>query len=52
MPLGNPNAPKMLPTRIGQFLARLSVHEFLAVVAQELKSLPALVGIKDDGLGV
>src|SRR5438093_13153360 len=48
LPLGNPNAPKMLPTRIGPFLARLAVHELLAVVAQELKLLAAFVGIKDD----
>ena len=52
LPLGNPNAPKMLPTRISQFLARLSVHEFLAVVAQQLKLLPAFVGIKDNGLRI
>ncbi len=52
LPLGNPNAPKMLLTRFGQLLAWLSVHEFLAVVAQELKLLPAFVGIKDNGLRV
>src|SRR2546426_7954040 len=50
--LGNPNTPKMLPTWVGQFLARLSVHEFLSVVAQKLKLCRTFVGIKDDGLRV
>src|SRR5712671_1710273 len=44
----DPHAAKMLPTRLSQFLARFAIHEPVAIVAEELKLLPAIVRVKDN----